>query len=274
MWKRIAEFFQEIELLLISSLKRNLQRHREWERDEGFQWSAWQAEKLREIERFRKENREIVREFAPVIDAETEALMREQFQEGREQVDREIEAMPLGKRPRPKFFRVNDKKMEALINEIQNTAQTAESAALRLMDDVYRKTILKAQTTLSVGAVTPQQAVDMAVKDFLAQGINCIEYRDGRRVNIASYAEMALRTAATRSYLRGEAARRAEYGIDTVLVSQYGACSETCLPWQGRAYIDDVWGDFQGEKSSTMGKSRNGKWYPLLSVAVKNGLFH
>ena len=111
-------------------------------------------------------------------------------------------------------------------------------------------------------------------KTFLNAGINCIEYKDGRRVNIADYVQMALRTAATRSYLNGAAAKRAELGIDTVLVSQYGACSETCLPWQGRVYIDDVWGVFEGERSGEMGKRKNGKWYPLLSVAIKGGLYH
>jgi hypothetical protein len=99
-------------------------------------------------------------------------------------------------------------------------------------------------------------------------------FRSGARVNIADYVQMALRTAATRSYLQGEAKRRAQLGIDTVLVSQYGACSKTCLPWQGRVYIDDVWGEFHGEVSGDRGKSINGKWYPLLSVAVKAGLFH
>ncbi|MBC8534139.1 phage minor capsid protein [Yeguia hominis] len=114
----------------------------------------------------------------------------------------------------------------------------------------------------------------MATEEFLRKGIDCIEYKDGKRVNIASYVQMALRTAATRSYLQGEAKGRDELGIDTVLVSQYGACSNTCLPWQGRVYIDNVWGSWNGEREGDRGKSRDGNWYVLLSVAVKNGLFH
>lgn len=46
-------------------------------------------------------------------------------------------------------------------------------------------------------------------------------------VNIASYAEMALRTNSTRAMLLGEAQLRERMNIDTVLVSQYGGCSET-----------------------------------------------
>ncbi len=50
----------------------------------------------------------------------------------------------------------------------------------------------------------------------------------------------------------------------------------THLPWQGLVYIDDVWQDYDGPHTpgGTYGVSRNGHQYPLLSVAVKNGLFH
>ena len=57
---------------------------------------------------------------------------------------------------------------------------------------------------MAAGAKTLDQAVDMATKEFLDAGINCIEYKNGRRVNIASYAEMALRTASQRAVLLGE----------------------------------------------------------------------
>lgn len=174
----------------------------------------------------------------------------------------------------PKFFGVNRYRMDALLAETQQLEQKASTAALRMMDDVYRQTLHKAELAMAAGATTLPKAIDMAVADFLRAGITCIEYKDGRRVNIADYTEMALRTAATRAKLQGDAAQRAELGVDTVLVSQYGGCSETCLPWQGRVYIDDVFGAFNGERSGDQGHSANGKWYPLLSVAVQNGLFH
>ena len=306
-FKDISDLFVFIELKLISSLKRNLAGHKKWEKEEGFDWPAWQVEKLKHIERFRQENKAIMAEYTDVIDLETRGLMTEQFAEGKDNVSREDEAARVWSgrspdawkqrgdqvsqqawnRPKPEpakptednFFGVNEPRLEKLIDDIQKGEQDAQSAALRMMDDVYRQTILKASAAMSAGATTLPQAIDMAVKDFLRAGINCIEYKSKkgetiRRVNIADYVQMALRAAATRSYLQGEAKRRAELGIDTVLVSQYGACSNTCLPWQGRVYIDDVWGDFKGEIKSGRGFSVNGNWYPLLSVAVKAGLFH
>lgn len=260
-WREIAKIFENVELALIRSLRRNLARHKAEEKEEGFDWTAWQAEKLREINRYRRENQTIMRAYTSTVDEDTAQLLCEQYEEG------------IGETG-PSFFGVNDQKLDSLIDDMQHTEQRAETAALRMMDDIYRRTIAQATVTMASGAATLPTAIDMATKDFLARGITCIQYKDGRRVNIADYVQMALRTNATRATLQGEAKRRDSMRIDTVLVSQYGGCSETCLPWQGRVYVDDVFGSWDGDRSSTWGQSRNGKWYPLLSVAIKNGLFH
>lgn len=264
----IADLFADLELRLIQSLKRNLRRHKDQEKAEGGKdgvpesWPGWQAEKLRNLNKFRQQNQKIVDEFSSRIDAETRTMMEEQFAEadGSEQA----------------FFGVNSDKVGALIDEMTANEADVQKAALRYMDDVYRRTILRADAALTAGGVTMQQAVDLAVKDFLVQGITCIRYKNGRRVNIATYAEMALRTSNTRAMLLGEAQKRERMGIDTVLVSQYGACSNTCLPWQGLVYIDDVWQPYSGDHTpgGSYGVSRNGRSYMLLSVAVKAGLFH
>lgn len=277
-WQQIARLFEEMELRLIASLARNLAGHKEWEQNEKFRWPAWQALKIRNLEQYRKQNKALMEEYRPVIDEATEQMLHEQFDEGWEQSQQElIEVDPERAKqsmPDDHFFGVNHRRLNSLIDEIQTAESRVERAALRTMEDAYRQTISRVELSMSAGAITLPQAIDMAVKDFLVQGIRCVEYKDGRRVNIADYAQMALRTAATRSMLLGEAQRRAEFGVDTVLVSQYGACSETCLPWQGKVYIDDVWGMWDGERSGDRGLSNDGHWYMLLSVAVSNGLFH
>ena len=212
-----------------------------------------------------------MQEYAPTISADTEELLREQYAEGADAAGTEISGL---RGSSDGFFAVDDRRVDSLIEEVNGKLYMAETASLRLMDDVYRRTVSKTAIAASTGALTTYQAVDMATRDFLAAGITSVEYKDGRRVNVASYAEMALRTAALRSYLRGAAQRREAAGIDTVLVSQYGACSETCLPWQGRVYIDDVFGTWHGEQMGQFGRSRDGKWYMLLSAAIDGGLFH
>lgn len=260
----IVGLWEKLELELTSSLRRSLARHKAQEAREGGQngipehWEAWQAAKLRDVRRFRRENEALLGRYAPKINVETEKMLEEQYVEGGSDG----------------FFRSSDARLQALMDEMQNNEARVGRASLRYMDDVYRRTILRTATALNAGGMTYQKAVDEATKDFLAQGISCVEYANGRRVNIASYAEMALRTCATRAMLMGEARKREALGIDTVLVSQYGACSDTCLPWQGRVYIDDVFQDYNGPRGGSFGVSRNGKQYMFLSIAMKGGLFH
>lgn len=266
----IADVFARVERRLIGSLKRNLHRHLQAEEDAGMDWPAWQADKLRQLEGYRRGNAAIMAEEIPAMDEEIEELIRSEYTAGVQQTEAELRV--LGQPTQTGVLNVT--RLDVIIDDTRDRLHTAETASLRMMDDVYRRTIHGAELAAATGALTPRQAIDMATKDFLDAGINCIQYSDGRRVNIASYAEMAVRSALLRSYLQGEAEKRSALGIDTVLVSQYGACSDTCLPWQGKVYIDDVWGGWDGERRGDMGRSRNGKWYMLLSVAVAAGLFH
>ena len=283
-YKDIAKIFEEMELRLIASLKRNLSRHKAEEEKEGFNWSAWQAEKLKNIDKFRKENTDILGEYVDVIDEETRQLMIEQFREGEQVAEQSvIEASEKVANipdtptaiPGDHFFGVNTPKMKRLMDDITTLEKTVETAAVRNMDDVYRTTLNRVQLMMGSGSLTLTEAIDPATREFLDKGINCIVYANGRRVNIADYVRMALRTTSTRATLQGAAKRFAELGYDTVLISQYGGCSETCEPYQGKVYIDDVFTIWNGEKSGDFGKSNYcDKWFMLLSVAIRGGLFH
>ena len=274
-FKDIAKIFEEIELRLIASLKRNLMRHKAEEIREDRQWTAWQAIKLQNIQKFRRENRQIMQEYSDKIDADTRQLMTEQFREGEQEAEAVAGAEPAASVPDVHFFGVNTPKMERLMQDVVQVEQTAETAALRTMDDVYRRTVNRAQLAMAAGETTLPKAIDMAVREFLEKGLNSIVYRDGRHVDIADYVRMVLRTTSTRAQLQGKSKRFAELGYDTVLISQYGGCSETCEPWQGRAYIDDVFTIWNGEINGDSGKSLYcGKWFPLLSSAIRGGLFH
>lgn len=272
--KELAELFEQLEIELISSMNRTLEKHKQWEKSLGFDWTSWQSLKIKSFERFRRECESIMSDYSDIIKTETRKMLEEQFSEGEELEAEQLAEQGFTETSNENFFEIFDEKIESLIEEIHGKETTAEKSALRMMNDVYRQTMIQAEIAVSTGAKTVQQAIEDAVRAFAKQGINCIEYRDGRRINIADYVYMALRTANTRAGLLGAAKQRMALGIDTVRVTSYNACSETCYPWQGKVYIDDVFASFSGEISGNMGKSNNGKWYLLLSVAIEAGLFH
>lgn len=272
----VRKAFEEMELELIASMKRNLQRHLDWEKDEGFNWNMWQVEQLKTLENFKKENQKIFNKKFSSINAEIANFLKSSYEaSGFETEIGILDEIAKGmfvnninqKGINSSFFSLNKSKMEALIKATTKDMEKAEHAMLRMVNDQYRKTIFNAQIMANSGAFTLQQSIDKATKDFLRAGINCIQYKNGRRVNIATYAEMAIRTANKRAILISEGDVRNAYGIYTVRISSYGGCSETCLPWQGRVYIDDVYSG--GTKEDAQEKK-----LPLLSDAIAGGLFH
>ena len=272
----VRKAFEEMELELIASMKRNLQRHLDWEKDEDFNWNMWQVEQLKTLENFKKENQKIFNKKFSSINAEIANFLKSSYEaSGFETEIGILDEIAKGmfvnninqKGINSSFFSLNKSKMEALIKATTKDIEKAEHAMLRMVNDQYRKTIFNAQVMANSGAFTLQQSIDKATKDFLRTGINCIQYKNGRRVNIATYAEMAIRTANKRAVLISEGDVRNVYGIHTVRISSYGGCSETCLPWQGRIYIDDVYSGGTKEEAQE-------KKLPLLSDAIAGGLFH
>ena len=270
----IVGAFQDIEMNLIKSMQRTMKRHIGEQVQEDIIWSQWQAEMLNGLAQYKYENADKLQGYYSTINDEIEETIRQAYQLG--ESEQEIELLKaiqegfkvdMANTMQGSFFKINEGKLNALIKATTEDMSKAENAILRMTDDVYRQTIFKAQMFYNSGASTLWKAVDMATKDFLSAGINCIQYKNGARVNIASYSEMALRTANKRANLMGSANKREEWGIHTVKVSSHNSACPMCIPWQGKVYVDDVYGQGTPEESKASG-------YPLLSVAVRGGMFH
>lgn len=267
----IRKIFAQMEIDLIASMKRNLTRHENEEKKEGFEWDQWQEKKLQDLKQYKKEATQIVKKADPVIDKAIEQEVKGGFLMGIRKAGKKLLGRLLpGSRLEmdavsdENFFKLNEKRVNALATAAQGEMKDAQFAILRQGEDVFRQTIFKSQVYLNSGAGSLNQAIDMATGDFLDKGFDFITYQNGRRVNIASYAEMALRTSSQRAVFEGEGSKRRAAGNPFVVVSAHSNCSELCLPWQGKVYIDDVYSG---------GKASDGP-YPLLSTAIADGLFH
>lgn len=300
----IRKIFEQMELDLISSMRRAFYFHQNEQIKEGFEWEQWQLSKLRAMEQYRARNKKIVGKYNKPIQEAIDRELQGNFSKGENVVARFIDKVKQVLRWRNKeyqsiefpddidtstlkgyiakelgspgaipqegnFFGVNEKKLEALIKTVNNDLNKAQYSVFRKMDDVYRQTIFKSHMYLQNGAKTLNQAIDMATKDFLDKGINSIEYKNGARVNISSYAEMCLRTASHRATLLGEGKKRDEYGIHLIVVSAHGNTCRMCEPWQGMILIDDI---FSHPSKEYIEEHR--VKYKLLSEAIEKGLLH
>lgn len=268
----IGAAFKAIEDELIKSMIRNMDRHRAEETKEGIEWSMWQAEQLKALEKYKRDNRKRYGKQFQNLNKEIGELIRISRQKGNMQQEIQIlnairkgfPARKISKGATAEFFKLNDRKLEALIEATTHDMEAAETAVLRKANDDYRKAIFNAQVYANTGAGTYEKAVDMATRDMLSRGLNCVEYANGARHTLADYADMAIRTASKRAYLQGEGEKRQEWGITTVIVSKRGNPCPKCLPFVGKVLIDDVWSG--GKKSDGL--------YPLMSQAIAAGLYH
>ena len=271
----IASAFEDIELSLIKSMRNNMRHHISEEYEEGINWTQWQAEMLSGLSQYRAQNRDVLTGYMGRLNDEIDKAIREAYATGESEQEIELlkaikkgyEAPKDGTNMQGRFFRSNQRKLNSLIKATTKDMKKAETALLRMSDDVYRQTLHKAQLFYNTGAGSMWQCIDMATRDFLNAGYNCVQYKNGARVNIASYAEMALRTANKRANLMGQADFRERYGVHTVKVNARGTACPRCLPFLGQVFIDDVYGGGTYEESTQTG-------YPLLSSAVNSGLFH
>ncbi|WP_416329799.1 phage minor capsid protein [[Clostridium] innocuum] len=270
-----------MELELMASLQRNFINHKMEERERGFSWEMWQKAKLRNLQEYRKETTSVIYRFRKRIAQTIEQVLRNHFSVGVRKADIKLPqdgantGFPGEEPPQEtQFFGMNKKKLDALIKSTKNDFEDVQQAVYRKMDDVYRQTIFKTEYQLASGTISLGKAIDKATEDFLARGINCIAYKDKngeilRYVNIADYAEMALRTASHRATLLGEGSKRDELGVHLVFVSAHANACKLCLPWQGQILIDDV---FSHPSEEYIARYK-GK-YKLLSEAIKAGLLH
>lgn len=274
----ITAAFKAIEDELIASMIRNMDRHRAEETKEGYEWSMWQTEQLKALEKYKWDNQKKYRKQFQKINGEIDLLIRKARETGNmqqeikilEAIKKGFPAKKISKGMAGEFFRLNDRKLEALIEATTHDMEKAETAILRKAEDDYRQAIYNAQVYANTGAGTYEKAVDMATKDMLSRGINCVQYINGARHTLADYADMAIRTASKRAYLQGEGEKRQEWGIATVIMAKRGNPCPKCLPFVGKVLIDDVWsgGSEDGVDPET------GKKYPLMSYAISCGLYH
>lgn len=270
----IEKIYDELETYLIKNIKKNLTSdltsfHLKEEKAYGFDWEAWQTAKLKELKRYRRQNKTIVNKRLANIDSQIAEVLQRENRQGKLDAFKNFRAaLTHGYKSsvavKDSFFKLNDKKVNKLINAVKNDFKTANRAVLRKSNDVYRQIIFEASMYNQTGVMTEQQAIKKAISDFEKRGINCIEYSNGSRHKISDYSKMAIRTASTRAYLHGEGEFRKEIGETLVLMSKHNTACKLCQPWEGKVLIDDVYSG---------GTKKDGR-YHLLSEAMKQGLYH
>lgn len=136
----IGAAFEAIENELIASMIRNMESHKQEEIGEDKQWSMWQTEMLKSLEEYKHNNQKKYGKQFKDINAKIAELIRTARTEGNMQqeitilnaIKKGFPANKISKGGTAEFFKLNDRKLEALIKATTDDMKKAETAVLRM----------------------------------------------------------------------------------------------------------------------------------------------
>ena len=146
----------------------------------------------------------------------------------------------------------------ALARALSGRLAETDLRVLRAVDDIYRQAVGRATMQGLAGSLTRRQAAQAALDELAGHGVTGFVDRAGRRWNLASYTEMATRTAIHNAERQGVMDGVRASGRDLVTVSGSPGCCPMCAPWEGEVLSLD---------GLTPG-------YLTLADAERDGLFH
>ena len=129
----------------------------------------------------------------------------------------------------------------ALVADLTNALDDVTVRILRWPDDVYRRAVAQASTALLLGLGATSKTVQArAWQQLVTQGVTGFTDVTGRRWNLATYVEMATRTAARRAWDDQHDGVLRTAGVELVsIVVGSGACKR-CADWAGKVLrLDD-----------------------------------
>lgn len=122
-----------------------------------------------------------------------------------------------------------------LVWSLVTTLRGTHLRILRWSLDTYRDVIARTVATGVLMGTEPRlRTAQRAWDALIGRGVTGFVDKAGRRWELASYVEMATRTATAQAAVQGHLDRLGERGIDLVIVSDAPQECVRCRPWEGK----------------------------------------
>lgn len=166
--------------------------------------------------------------------------------------------------------------VEQLASALSADVGRRSSNVLRDVSDVYRSAVTGAVARMATTNATRLEASQQAWQALVDRGVTGFTDRSGRRWELASYVEMAVRTVAQRAAVQGQTDRLAELGVDLVQVSNAPQECERCRPFEGKVLRNGGGkvGRVEVEHATRDGETVVVHVETTLDDARSRGLFH
>ncbi|AYD86196.1 MuF-like minor capsid protein [Streptomyces phage Darolandstone] len=205
----------------------------------GLDAPGWAERKLAAIQQLRRASQGVVDELGKAVTLEVFDAVAEAYNEGHRAAVAEIGALSDNARALVDDVTPNAQSVDRLAQETVDLVTSTHRSILRAVVDRFRAIVAEVTATPLLGTGTRRQATQDAMRRFADEGIRSFVDRAGRRWQLTSYAEMAVRTSVARAATEAHTRTLSDAGIDLVYVSDAPRECPLCRPWEGRVLAID-----------------------------------
>lgn len=266
----IANILDEMELELVKSMAGHLT-------PQFKETSAqWQQRQLAEIRRFRRDNAKIINKYQAHVGELTKDVLKNQYmtslkewinvlsKKGSKKIRLKIMDFPVDDW---NLTSIDDARLISLLDAVNADIGNKMYNLYRQDEDIYRQTIFNASVLANSGQYDLLAAIQRAQDEYLSKGLTYCQYKNGAKMPIRSYSEMAIRTNAMRAASAGRGTIMDFLGIHTVQISHHQSACPECGVWEGKVCVDDVYSSGTQAEADRLG-------LPTLSYIMLCGYKH
>ncbi|MGY5129222.1 phage minor capsid protein [Streptomyces nigrescens] len=200
----------------------------------GYEAPGWAQRKLAAIQPLRRAAQAVVDELGRAVTLEVFDVVAEAYNRGHRAAVDELGALPDAARRLVEEITPNAQAVDRLAHEAVEVVTATHRGILRAIVDAFRDVVARVTATPLLGTGTRRQATQDAMRDFADRGISGFTDRAGRRWQLTSYAEMAVRTSTARAAVEAHTRTLTEAGLDYVIASDAPRECPLCRPWEGK----------------------------------------
>lgn len=181
--------------------------------------------------------RQAIERVADALQQDADGKIREAlvtaYNRGRQAAVAELGALDIGRELQARRILPNAPAVDRLAASMANDTRPLYTRITRAVVDVYRRITGRASGNVLLGGLTRRQASQRALNQFADRGITGFVDSAGRNWDMASYAEMAVRSVTARAAIEGHIDVLGEMGVGLVIVSDAPLECPLCAPWEG-----------------------------------------
>ena len=195
---------------------------------------SWAERKLSAVQALRRSAQAVVDELGRAVSLDVHDAVAEAYNVGHRAAVDELGALSDNARRLVDDVTPNAQALDRLAEQTVTVLTDRHRSILRTVVDRFRAVVAEVTATPLLGTGTRRQATQDAMRRWADQGVTSFVDQSGRRWQLTSYAEMAVRTSVARAAVEAHTRALTDAGIDLVTVSNAPRECPLCRPWEGR----------------------------------------